>query len=72
MTVTAPLITEELVIEADGLIVGDNLPVVIPDAAPIVDEYSMLRDPVVPFLVIGLATLMAMIVLAYLLTAPLA
>ena len=80
MTVTAPLITEELiteeliteemVIEADGLTIRDNLPMVIPDPAPIVDEYSILRDPIVPFLIVGLATLVAMIVSAFILSAP--
>ena len=75
MTVTAPLITEEftteeVVIEADGLIIRDNLPMVIPDSAPLVDEYSILRDPIIPFVVVGVATLVAMIVFAFLLSAP--
>lgn len=75
MTVTAPLITEEftteeVVIEADGLIIRDNLPMVIPDSAPIVDEYSILRDPIIPFVIVGVATLVAMIVVAFILSAP--
>jgi len=72
VTATTPLITEDLVIEADGLIIRDDVPVVIKDAVTIVDEYSVLRDPIVPFLIIGLATLVAMIVSAFMLTAPLA
>jgi hypothetical protein len=75
VTVTAPLITEELttevvVIEADGLTIRDNLPMVIPDSAPIVDEYSILRDPIIPFIIVGVATLLAMIVFAFILSAP--
>jgi hypothetical protein len=34
VTATAPLLTEEMVIEADGLIIRDKLPMVIPDPAP--------------------------------------
>lgn len=67
MTVTAPLATP------GDLIIGDNLPVIIPDEPMIdsgADVYSILHDPIVPFLVIGLATFLALVVAAFVLSGP--
>lgn len=65
MTITAPFAT------TDELIITESDPIIIADAPMLeVDGYSLLRDPIVPFLVIGLATFLAMIVAAYILSGP--
>lgn len=35
-----------------------------------VEEPSLLRDPVLPFIVVGLCSLVTIVILAYVLTAP--
>lgn len=66
MTITAPLApTEELT-------PNDNLPVlVIDEPAALADDYSLLHDPIIPFLVVGILTFVSLIIAAFVLSAPL-
>ena len=70
MTITAPLVTES---ELDQVAV-DEISVELPDSGDrptpeSAEPTSLLRDPLLPFLVVGTVFLVALLVTAYLVSA---
>ena len=71
---TAPLTTGADLVE-DELVVIPDEPTIIPDPAPSVlidatdDATSIWRDPMLPFLALGTAMLLAMLVVGFFLSA---
>ena len=77
MTITEPLATESAIEPTTAPVPVDEPTIDLTDAAArmpqlevVVERTSLLRDPLLPFLVLGTLSLLAVVITAFLLSSP--